>query len=75
MVNRLVNLLLFVTGYADHTALDQVDGGTEDRVVQKPFRGEDLERKVASILDPRPRLTLVSGGTEAPARAAGKGRG
>jgi signal transduction histidine kinase len=67
--------ILFVTGYADHTALSRIEGGGEDRVVQKPFRGEDLERKVASILDPRPRLTLVSGGTEAPARAAGKGRG
>jgi CheY-like chemotaxis protein len=57
--------ILFVTGYADHTALSQVDGGGEDRVVQKPFRGEDLERKVASILEPRarPDLKLVTGGT------------
>ncbi|MCQ6513356.1 response regulator, partial [Vibrio parahaemolyticus] len=49
--------ILFVTGYADHTALSQVDVGGDDRVVQKPFRGEDLERKVASILERRPRLT------------------
>ncbi|AWN45953.1 hybrid sensor histidine kinase/response regulator [Methylobacterium terrae] len=56
--------ILFVTGYADHTALSQVDAGGEDRVVQKPFRGEDLERKVAEILKPRPRpeLKLVTGG-------------
>ncbi|WP_244276453.1 response regulator [Methylobacterium indicum] len=54
--------ILFVTGYADHTALSQVDVGGDDRVVQKPFRGEDLERKVASILERRPRLTLVAGG-------------
>ncbi|QRE77942.1 response regulator [Methylobacterium aquaticum] len=67
--------ILFVTGYADHTALARIDGGTEGRVVQKPFRGEDLERKVASILEPRPRLTLISGGGEAPARAAGTARG
>ncbi len=67
--------ILFVTGYADHTALARIDGGTEDRVVQKPFRGEDLERKVASILGARPRLTLVSGGAEAPLRVAGTARG
>ncbi|KMO12058.1 histidine kinase [Methylobacterium platani JCM 14648] len=56
--------ILFVTGYADHTALAQVDAGGDDRVVQKPFRGEDLERKVASILGtrPRPELKLVTGG-------------
>ncbi|NGM38732.1 response regulator [Methylobacterium sp. DB0501] len=56
--------VLFVTGYADHTALAQFDTGGEDRVIQKPFRGEDLERKVASILEPRPRpeLKLVTGG-------------
>ncbi|TGE00334.1 response regulator [Methylobacterium nonmethylotrophicum] len=54
--------ILFVTGYADHTALDKVDGGTEDRVVQKPFRGDDLERKVAALLEARPPLKLVAGG-------------
>ncbi|TNC06677.1 response regulator [Methylobacterium terricola] len=56
--------ILFVTGYADHTALSQIDAGGEDRVIQKPFRGEDLERKVASILGtrPRPDLRLVTGG-------------
>ncbi len=67
--------ILFVTGYADHTAIARIDGGGEDRVVQKPFRGEDLERKVASMLEPRPRLALVSGVAEAPARTAGPVRG
>ncbi len=39
--------VLFVTGYADLSALA---GTGEDRIVQKPFRTEELERKVARCL-------------------------
>jgi len=38
---------LFVTGYADLTALSSIH---EDRIVQKPFRGGELQRKVARLL-------------------------
>ena len=57
--------LIFATGYADRAALMQVDGVCEERIVQKPFRGSELERKVASALSQRPALRLV------PARSAG----
>ncbi|MBP1475194.1 PAS domain-containing protein [Frateuria sp. MAH-13] len=39
--------VLFVTGYADQTALAGVG---EERVVQKPFRNDELERKVRAVL-------------------------
>jgi PAS domain S-box-containing protein len=39
--------VLFVTGYADQTALA---GVAEERVVQKPFRGDELERKVRAVI-------------------------
>jgi DNA-binding response OmpR family regulator len=39
--------VLFVTGYADLTALREVG---EDRVVQKPFRNGELALKVRQIL-------------------------
>jgi CheY-like chemotaxis protein len=39
--------VLFVTGYADLSALA---GTGEDRIVQKPFRDGELERKVARCL-------------------------
>jgi signal transduction histidine kinase len=52
--------ILFVTGYADLTALAAVEAGGDDRIVQKPFRDGELERKVALALDgdagPGPRL-------------------
>ncbi|NUR22584.1 response regulator, partial [Frateuria sp.] len=35
--------VLFVTGYADQSALAAVG---DERVVQKPFRDDELERKV-----------------------------
>jgi CheY-like chemotaxis protein len=38
--------VLFVTGYADQTALAGVG---EERVVQKPFRDDELERKVRAV--------------------------
>jgi CheY-like chemotaxis protein len=38
--------VLFVTGYADQTALA---GVSEERVVQKPFRDDELERKVRMV--------------------------
>ena len=56
--------VIFATGYADRAALMQVDGVCEERIVQKPFRGSELERKVASALSQRPALRLV------PARSA-----
>ncbi|MDB5616700.1 PAS domain-containing sensor histidine kinase [Tardiphaga sp.] len=39
--------ILFVTGYADITALQNVG---EDRIVQKPFRNDDLQRKARRLL-------------------------
>jgi CheY-like chemotaxis protein len=39
--------VLFVTGYADLTALQEVG---EDRVVQKPFRNGELGLKVRQLL-------------------------
>jgi len=39
--------VLFVTGYADLTALREVG---EHRIVQKPFRDKELERKVRQVL-------------------------
>jgi PAS domain S-box-containing protein len=39
--------VLFVTGYADQTALAGVG---EERVVQKPFRDDELERKVLAVV-------------------------
>ncbi|MDB5654633.1 MAG: sensor hybrid histidine kinase [Tardiphaga sp.] len=39
--------ILFVTGYADITALHDVGEG---RIVQKPFRDDDLQRKVRRLL-------------------------
>jgi len=55
--------VLFVTGYADTTALMKVGAVGTDNIVQKPFRDGELERKVASALANRtpPGLRLVSG--------------
>ena len=39
--------MLFITGYADLSALA---GTGEDRIAQKPFREGELERKVAHCL-------------------------
>jgi signal transduction histidine kinase/CheY-like chemotaxis protein len=39
--------ILFVTGYADITALQDVG---EDRIVQKPFRDDDLQQKARRLL-------------------------
>ena len=39
--------VLFITGYADLSALA---GTSEDRIAQKPFRNGELERKVARCL-------------------------
>lgn len=53
--------VIFVTGYADQTALTR-GGIGEDRIVQKPFLDGELERKVAAALPARraPGLKLVS---------------
>ncbi|MEH3147375.1 MAG: response regulator [Methylobacterium frigidaeris] len=57
---------LFVTGYADHSALTMDGAVGEDRIVQKPFRDGELEGKVASLLStrPGPSLRLVAGRSE-----------
>jgi len=57
--------ILFVTGYADTAALMTVGAVGADRIVQKPFRDGELERKVAEAIvsRPAPGLRLVSGGT------------
>jgi CheY-like chemotaxis protein len=39
--------ILFVTGYADLTALKEVG---EEFIVQKPFRDDELARKIAKVL-------------------------
>lgn len=56
--------VLFVTGYADTTALMWVGAVGTDAIVQKPFRDGELERKVADAIAkrPPPGLRLVSGG-------------
>jgi signal transduction histidine kinase len=54
--------VLFVTGFADTTALTLAGAGGADAVVLKPFRDGELERKVAGALTERraPGLRLVS---------------
>jgi PAS domain S-box-containing protein len=42
--------VLFVTGYADLSAISSV---SEDRIVQKPFRGGELQRKIGRLLASR----------------------
>jgi CheY-like chemotaxis protein len=44
---------LFVTGYADLGAIGSVG---EERIVQKPFRGGELQRKVRHMLAGRDRM-------------------
>ena len=39
--------ILFVTGYADLSAIADVG---EERIVQKPFRGGELQRKIGKLL-------------------------
>jgi hypothetical protein len=39
--------MLFVTGFADLTALKEIG---EERIIQKPFRDDELARKVAKAL-------------------------
>ena len=52
--------ILFVTGYADKSALTSVESITAERIVQKPFCDGELERKVMAALgvraSERPRL-------------------
>ena len=38
---------LFITGYADLKALRDVG---EDRIIQKPFRDDELSRKIDAVL-------------------------
>jgi signal transduction histidine kinase len=54
--------ILFVTGFADTTALSQAGAAGVDAIVLKPFRDGELERKVASSLavGHRAGLRLVS---------------
>ncbi|HEY8578881.1 MAG TPA: response regulator [Beijerinckiaceae bacterium] len=42
--------ILFVTGYAETTALKRV-GAKEGLILQKPFRSDDLARKVRAVID------------------------
>ena len=58
--------VLFITGYADLSALA---GTGEERIVQKPFRDGELERKVARCLAAA-RGTAVAAGRRASAEAA-----
>src|SRR5262249_36173801 len=39
--------LLLITGYADHAALKEVG---EERIVSKPFRDNELAKKLESVL-------------------------
>jgi signal transduction histidine kinase len=59
--------VLFVTGFADTTALTMAGANGADAVVLKPFREGELERKVAAALVERaaPGLRLVSDRTGA----------
>ncbi|MFE1600675.1 response regulator [Methylobacterium sp. ID0610] len=53
--------ILFVTGFADTEALKTLGRIGEDRIVQKPFRDGELERKVAGMAaQPAPGLRLVA---------------
>ncbi|MCJ2126173.1 response regulator [Methylobacterium sp. J-077] len=54
--------VLFVTGFADTTALTEAGASGSDSVVLKPFRDGELERKVATALAAQvgPGLRLVS---------------
>ena len=51
--------ILFVTGYVDKTKLGDV---SDDRIVRKPFVGEELKAKVSAALiqnSRRPRENVV----------------
>jgi signal transduction histidine kinase len=50
--------ILFVTGYADVTALTKVGAVGSDGIVQKPFQAGELERKVAAALAGRSKANL-----------------
>ncbi len=54
--------VLFVTGFADTTALTLAGASGSDAVVLKPFRQGELERKVATALEARP----VAGSASSP---------
>jgi CheY-like chemotaxis protein len=55
--------VLFVTGFADTTALTKAGAVGIDGIVLKPFRVGELEGKVAAALASRPtaQLRLISG--------------
>jgi signal transduction histidine kinase len=55
--------VLFVTGFADTTALTRAGAVGSDGIVLKPFRVGELEAKVAAALSARPpaQLRLISG--------------
>jgi DNA-binding response OmpR family regulator len=55
--------ILFVTGYADKSALGTV---SEERIVRKPFIGDELVRKVNAALTRMP--MSGSGNTVVPLR-------
>ena len=57
--------ILFVTGYADTTALREAGAVGADGIVLKPFRDGELERKVAKAVASRapPGLRLIQGGS------------
>ncbi|MBD0272781.1 MAG: PAS domain-containing protein, partial [Acetobacteraceae bacterium] len=59
--------VLFVTGYADLSALA---GTGEDRIVQKPFRDGELERKVARCLTAGRDAAVARGGIAGDVSAA-----
>ena len=49
--------VLFVTGYADLSALREMG---EDRIVQKPFRNEELSEKVRRLIGDAPAPNVVA---------------
>jgi PAS domain S-box-containing protein len=49
--------ILFVTGYADFAALTSIG---EQQVIQKPYRGDDLARKILSVMNASATVGVVS---------------
>ena len=60
--------VMFATGYADTAALMQAGEVGPERIVQKPFRDGELQRKVAAVLADPP----TSGNLRLVARRAGR---
>jgi CheY-like chemotaxis protein len=52
--------MIFLTGYADTTALADTD---EDHIIRKPLRDHELVAKICAVLKPRVKTTISEPGS------------